>query len=169
MVKEINQKGIYSGLTGRMLYNRTKYLKENTLIYSQLNEAIEYEFEKEQNGGIITFSIEVNAQQLSPNKLANWIKQKLSTLKNKIHLNKNIDNIASKNGAEAWTIGHYLDGRYKDNKGKSYNENSLSLEIIGISSEQLQKIAEEICIQFNQESVLVKDFAKNKMYLVNGE
>lgn len=171
VTEEINQVGTYSGLIGRNLYKNIAY-KENKKISegnSFLNEAIDYEFEKEESGGIIVFSTDVNAIKLSSNALINWIKQKITSLKNKITAGKKIDKAASTNGAVAWTVGHYLEGRYKSHSGKSFSENSLSLEIIGISSEQLIKIAEQLCEAFSQESVLVKDFSSSKIYLVNAE
>ena len=50
-----------------------------------------------------------------------------------------------------------------------FDENSLSVEIIGIDSTELIKIAEELCIAFLQESVLLKDFSNNKIFLVNAD
>ena len=171
IIEEIQQKGVYSGLIGRRLYENLKYVKEKEIDsgHNDLLETIDYEFENEEQGGIITFSTDVNAVELSPNKLINWIKQKIKTLENRLLKNKKIDKVANDNSAAAWTVGHYLDGRYKAKNGKNFGENSLSLEIIGISSEQLQKIAEDICTTFDQETVLVKDFIKNKIYLVNGD
>ena len=169
IIEEIQQKGVYSGLIGRRLYENLRYVKEKEIESCQndLLENIDYEFDNEEQGGIITFSTDVNAVELSPNKLINWIKQKIKTLENRLLKNKKIDKVANDNGVAAWTVGHYLDGRYKAKNGKNFGENSLSLEIIGITSKQLQKIAEDICNAFDQETVLVKDFIKNKIYLVN--
>lgn len=170
IIEEIQQKGVYSGMVGRKLYNDIKYSQGNEIASSgSMSEAIDFEFGKEEHGGIITFSTDVNAVELSPNKLVNWVKQKVATIGNRLGKNKKIDKIASKNGAVAWTVGNFLNGRYMSKRGKGFGEKSLSLEIVGISSEQLQKIAEELCEEFKQETVLVKDFATGKIYLCNSE
>ena len=48
-----------------------------------------------------------------------------------------------------------------------YDENSQTIEVNGISSEGLIFLAEEICKEFQQETVLVKDLNLNKIFLVN--
>ena len=172
IIEEIQQKGVYSGMVGRKLYHDVKYSKINEITNSigdGLTEAIDYEFGKEEHGGIITFSTAVNAVELSPNKLVNWIKQKVKTLWNRLFKNRKIDKAAKGSGAAAWTVGHFLDGRYTSKKGKSFGEKSLSIEIVGITSQQLQNIAEDICRDFEQETVLVKDFITGKIYLCNRE
>lgn len=172
IIEEIQQKGVYSGMVGRKLYNDVRYSKRNEIASSVsdgLTEAIDHEFDKEEHGGIITFSTDVNAVELSPNKLVNWIKQKVKTLGNRFFKNRKIDKAAKEGGAAAWTVGHFLDGRYTAKNGKGFGEKSLSIEIVGITSQQLQNIAEDICKVFEQETVLVKDFITGKIYLCNRE
>ena len=68
------------------------------------------------------------------------------------HLNYKI---AKQHDLVGWTIGKYLNGRYFSTEtGKQYSEDSLSLEIIGIDTNEMIKIAEELCKVFDQESVL---------------
>lgn len=57
----------------------------------------------------------------------------------------------------------YFDGN------KVYNDKSTSLEINDISSEMLLLFAIEICKTFRQDSVLIKDFNKNKFFLCDSE
>lgn len=110
-------------------------------------------------GGIIAFSTDVNSVQLSENKVMNWIKQKLTTLKNRLMKNKMLTNIIKRHEENiGFTIGNFVHGNYKDREGNVYNEKSLTIEIINIDQELLYDIAEEICKDFNQESVLVKDY-----------
>jgi hypothetical protein len=47
-----------------------------------------------------------------------------------------------------------------------YDESSLSVEIVGITSDVLNKVAEELAQEFKQETVLVKNYDENKIYLV---
>lgn len=110
-------------------------------------------------GGIIAFSTDVNSVQLSENKVMNWVKQKLTTLKNRLMKNKMLTNIIKKHEENiGFTIGNFVHGNYKDREGNVYNEKSLTIEIINVDQELLYDIAEEICKEFKQESVLVKDY-----------
>lgn len=134
---------------------------------SIVSEGIEYEPQGNEKGGIIVFSTDVNAVELSPNKVANWVKQKAETLKNRVTATRKIDRIANRNSLVGWTIGHYLDGRYKARNGKNFGENSLSVMIVGVDFDTMVKIAEEICSDFKQESVLLKDFSTGRILFVN--
>lgn len=66
-------------------------------------------------------------------------------------------------------LENFLNGQYKSNDGRIFDENSLNIEIVGISSETLISIAENICKDFDQECVLVKDYSDNQIYLVNSK
>lgn len=161
---KVSERGVYSA-SRWLSHDLSK--KASKILYTTVQEGIEYEFE--QKGGIITFSTDVNAKDLNDNQLINWIKQKTTTIKNKLTKYKKIDNISQKHSLAAWTVGKFLSGRYTAKNGKVFDENSLSVEIIGIDSTELIKIAEELCIAFLQESVLVKDFSNNKIFLVNAD
>ena len=78
-----------------------------------------------------------------------------------------VDKIANKNNLIGWTIGHYLDGRYRAKNGQNYGENSLSLMIVGVNTDGMVKIAEDICKEFQQESVLLKDFSTGRILFVD--
>lgn len=188
-VKEINEDNdaarIYSGFEIDEIYNgrdggayrASRYLsramtsegKERLYAYSILGEGIDFEPSADQKGGIIVFSTDVNAEKQSENRVVNWIKQKMMTISNRLNATKKIDRIAAANELIGWTIGHYLDGRYTAKNGKQYGENSLSVEIIGVSFETLMKVAMELCSSFSQESVLVKDFSSGRVLFVNSK
>lgn len=163
---DINKRGVYS--ISRWLFNDLR-VKGSKTIYTSVQEGIEYEFEPNQKGGIITFSTDVNAENLSDNKLVNWVKQKVATFNNKLARNRKVDKISQKHNLAAWTVGKFLSGRYTAKNGKVFDEKSLSVEIIGIDSDELIQIAEELCVEFIQESVLVKDYSTNRIFLVNAE
>ena len=139
------------------------YGKSRTII----SEGIQYEPGSNEKGGIIVFSTDVNAVELSPNRIANWIKQKIATFKNRHNSTKIVDRIANRNNLVGWTIGHYLDGRYRAKNGQNYGENSLSLMIVGVDTDGMVKIAEDICKEFQQESVLLKDFSTGRILFVD--
>lgn len=125
-------------------------------------------------GGVIVFSTDVNAVQTSENKLVNKIRQVVNTYKNRLRRGKIIGdalksfNITNKNEQVTnYTVGSSFKGSYLGQNGKIYNENSISIEINGLSSESLLALAEILYKSFNQECVLVKDLNKNKIYLAD--
>jgi hypothetical protein len=132
---------------------------------TELTEEISYEFEDK--GGIIVFSVNVNAVQISKNKLINSIKNNIETLKNKLFRDKKIDNVLSQH-PEVYgiTLGNYVKGRYRAENGSMFEESSLSVEIIGVSTEILNKVAVSLAQSFRQETVLVKNYEDNRIYLV---
>lgn len=163
---------VYDGRSGGA-YNGGRYLskaissKGKKNIAESLNEGIQFEPNENERGGIIVFSTDVNAETLSSNRFINFLKQKLVTISNRINATKKIDKIAKENELVGWTIGHYLDGRYTAKNGKEYGENSLSVEIIGVTFDTLYKIAMELCESFKQESVLLKDFSSGRVAFVD--
>ena len=132
-----------------------------------VNESIDLTFGDRSKGGIILFSTEVNANEQSKNALIDFLLKKFKTLTNKISYKKKIDKIAKEHDLVGWTIGKYLDGRYFSKEtGKQYSEDSLSLEIIGIGTEEMIKISEALCKAFDQESVMLKDYSTGDVMLI---
>ena len=144
---------------------RNSFLTEYQVL-EVLGEAVEYEFSADEKGGIIVLSTDVNAVNYSDNKVMNKIKQLYNTIKHKFTRNSTIDKVITDQGIENWTIGKGFKGRYTS-KGKTFSEDSISVEIIGITTETLNKIAEELCREFTQECVLVKNYIDNNVYLMN--
>lgn len=168
--KEIPTVGAYSGQKGRNLSKCIHYREDKEIASSNTyTEGIQFEPDDREKGGIIIFSTEVNAKELSTNAVANWIKQKLSSLSNRINRFRKIDRIGKKHDLVGWTVGKYLSGRYTAKNGKAFGEDSLSLEIIGVDSDTLFKIAEDVCKEFNQEAVLVKDYSTGRILFIDAE
>ena len=141
---------------------RTSY---NDVSDIELSEEITYQFEDK--GGIIVFSVNVNAVQLSSNKLINLVKNSIETLKNKLFKDRKINKVLSQyDEVYGVTIGNFVKGRYKSDSGNLFDESSLSVEIIGITTEVLNSVAESLAQEFKQETVLVKDYTSNRIYLV---
>ena len=156
--------------SSRMLEKAVRFRKNKMFACGGcFSEGIMFEPSEKERGGIIVFSQEVNAIKLSKSKLINFIKQKFETLKNRLTGKSKIDKIADENELIGWTVGNYLDGRYKAKNGKMYGEKSLSVEIIGIDTDTLIKIAEQLCDAFMQESVLVKDYSTGRIMFVDNE
>lgn len=127
-------------------------------------------------GGIITFSTDINAMELSPNKIINKIKQVIETFKQRLGKDKLIHKVISvfdkENEEEyigSYSVGHFFKGRYVGDSGEMFSEKSLSVEVNGLSSKSLVRLAERIADTFRQETVLVKDLNCNKIFLVDTE
>lgn len=123
----------------------------------------------EKKGGIISLAVNVNAVRMSKNKIFNWIGQQIETIKNGIGKNNKIDNVISRNEAlkgVGVTIGNFVGGKYKEKDGAMYDETSFSIEIMGIDPDFLVNVAEELVREFKQETVLVKDYGSNNIYIV---
>lgn len=126
-------------------------------------------------GGVITFSTDVNAVEFSKNAIVNKVKQLLATYGNRFFrqskIAKVIKNFNDKDGEYigAFSVGNFFKGRYVGDNGKIYDEKSISVEINGLSSKGLLELAEKLCVEFQQETVLVKDFNTNKIYLVDAD
>lgn len=124
-------------------------------------------------GGIIVFSTDVNAVELDKNRLLNKVKQILATFKNRMNRGSKIHNVMNKYNQEgdeyvgAYSVGNFFKGKYVGDNGEMYNERSLSVEINGLSSKALLRVAELVAQEFNQETVLVKDLNKNKIYMAD--
>ena len=128
-------------------------------------------------GGMIVFAVNVNAVQMSSNKIVNAIKQFVETTKNRFNKDKIVHNTINgfnndntKNNGEyigAYSLGNFFKGKYLGDNGEMFNDRSICLEINGLSSKSLLKLAEMIADRFKQETVLVKDFNRNKIYLAD--
>jgi len=137
----INRCNAYSGLAHMYAAIRV----ENSPIFTKnIKDTMDLEVPADMKGGIIVF----------PKRAADVM----------LH---DVENIAQKHAPTRWTIGKYLKGRYTDKNGKVYSEDSLSIEIIGISDDALTETAEELCKAFNLESVLIKSYLeRNQIYIV---
>lgn len=128
-------------------------------------------------GGMIVFAVNVNAVQMSSNKIVNAIKQFVETTKNRFNKDKIVhstingfNNDNTKNNGEyigAYSLGNFFKGKYLGDNGEMFNDRSICLEINGLSSKSLLKLAEMIADRFKQETVLVKDLNRNKIYLAD--
>lgn len=173
----------YFSTDGSAMPNGTGYQRGNFLHECKVNrdafildEAVhnnQYGLEN-YRGGVIVFSTDVNAVSLDKNKVANKLKQVFVTLNQRLNVGKithNIINKFNKYGDEyigAYSVGNAFKGRYVGDNGELYNENSTTVEINGLSSDGLLRLAEMIARVFHQETVLVKDFNNMKFYLANG-
>ena len=139
-------------------YQRGGFLQEcrenlNSFILDEGVHGKQYGMAK-YRGGIIVFSTDVNAVELDKNKIINKIKQVITTFKNRLKKDTIIHNVMNKfndKGGEyigAYSVGNFFKGKYVGDNGEMYNERSLAVEINGLSSESLLKVAEMIAQEF---------------------
>lgn len=130
-------------------------------------------------GGVIVFSVDVNAEKLSDNKILNKIRQFWETFKQRYNKNSKINKIIRLFNDDktklvnekiySCSVGNYFKGKYLSDDNHLFNEKSTTIEVNGITSSSLLLLAEYICKIFKQETVLVKDFNANKIYLADKE
>lgn len=172
-ITESQFKKLYECLTeakssiGGMRNNSVNRFLPITKERSIISEGIDWEVDDDIRGGTIVFSTDVNAVTMHDNRFINAVKQKMATLKNRINATKKVDAVANAHNLVGWTIGHNYDGRYKAKNGKNFGENSLTLDIVGVSDDDLINIATDICKSFSQECVLLK-LTSGKVYFING-
>lgn len=156
---------------------KCKYVISNVPSFRKMNEeenlGDQDEFEKwvfaGESGGTIIFSTDVNSVTFSDSKVKNWLQKKFLTLKNRFSIKNFLKSLRMKENIAAWTIGQYFIGSYTGKDGKTYNENSFSLNVIGINRKELFKLAQEIREFLNQESVMVQDATTKQIYFVTAD
>ena len=170
--------GIYSArayIENRMRAN-TKSFK--SILKEALNDE-QYGVRK-YKGGIIVFSYDVNSvidQKKNIIKIQKFLEKKYYTWKNRLTKSSKVYKIINdwnkdfNENSEFFihgaSFGNSFYGKYIDALGNVYNEKSMTLELIGVPSELLLLIATDICREFLQDSVIVKDFNKDKIYYVD--
>ena len=133
---------------------------------------------EDSKGGMIIFSTDFNVDPDASEKsiakkimfkTKSWFRTQFQRFfKNRI-ANKYLDGHFKDNPYAGWTIGNFYKGRYTSDAGKKMDEKSTTIELLGIESEELVDIATDICKTFGQETVLLKDYNKNKIFVVNGD
>lgn len=110
---------------------------------------------KDHRGGIIVFPTDVTVLN-GEERLENY--------------KKTLSNLFSNNHGEqfySYSVGHAFHGKYQGDDGKMFDDKSVTFEINGTSCKSLLKLAELVAKFFGQETVLVKDLNKNKIYLAD--
>ena len=74
--------------------------------------------------------------------------------------------IADKLDCVHWTAGRFCRGRHTGKNGEVYSEDSLSVEITGVSDDALIKICKELCRALDQETALIKMYSERNRIVV---
>lgn len=149
-------------------------MKLNNVVPKFLYEGIDFELDNP--GGVIVFSTDLNSTldnaETFIDKVRFFLDSKWKTFLNRLNVNDRLRKILLKKyELPGYTIGKNFKGSYTGKNGIPFNEKSFTIDIAGIDSDALILIASEICREFKQESVMVRDFNESpmKVYFVNDE
>lgn len=175
-IQPIRFKGWINALAWGSYFVENDGSRKYRLFSGKYVEAISYEFAPDERGGVIVFSTDVNAtvnNKTFGDAIVNFFRSKYETIINRLRKNKKFDEIFANNRfekASGYSIGNFFKGKFFDREsGKSYDEKSLSIEIIGIPIELLIVIGEAVAKEFIQKEVLVKDYSSQRIMLVNSK
>ena len=130
------------------------------------------DFELGNSVGVIIFSTDLDATIVKSETFSDMVKFffdcKWKAFLNRLNVSDKLRNILlDKYTKPEYTLGRNFTGSYKNKNGITINKNSFTIGIVGVDSDVLILIASEICKEFKQETVMVRDFNKSKVYFVN--
>jgi len=145
-------------------------LKLSEVLPLYLYEGIDFELDN--SGGVIIFSTDLNSTlgkaETFSDKVKFFFDSKWKTFLNRLNVSDRLKKILlDKYEQPGFTLGKNFRGAYKSKNGLTFNEKSFTIDIAGIDSDALILIASEICREFKQEAVMVRDFNRNKVLFVN--
>jgi hypothetical protein len=148
-------------------------IKLNGVVSNFCFEGIDFELDNP--GGIIIFSTDLNSTlgnaETFIDKVKFFFDSKWKTILNRLNVSERLRKILlNKYKLVGYTLGKNYTGFYTSKNGLSFNEKSFTIDIAGVDSDALVLIASEICREFKQESVMVRDFNykdRPKVYFVN--
>lgn len=117
---------------------------------------------RETRGGCICFSVVVNA--LSEESGG----QNASTESNLNKMSMTIAEICRKYAVSGYSLISQS-GQYFSPEGKTYHEDSYRMEMIGITTRQLEGVAECLCREFCQRSVLINNYNTTEIYRITSQ
>lgn len=163
-IKDIYDVENVKGLFGAM--------KLNSVIPIFLYEAVDSELENP--GGTIIFSTDLNSTLANAegffDKVRFFFQSKWETFLNRLNVSTRFKEILLKKyKLPGYTMGKNFRGSYTGKNGITFDEKSFTIDIAGVDSDALKLMATEICREFKQEVVMVRDFNDNatKVYFVN--
>jgi hypothetical protein len=143
-------------------------LENVSLIY--LDEAVDNKFDD--SSGLITFSTDLNFTLVKAETFIDKVKlffdSNWKVFLNRQNVRGRLKNILVDNNIQSeYTLSRNLFSAHKSKHGITLYKKSYSMTIEGVDSDVLILIATEICKEFKQETVMVREFNKNKVYFIN--
>jgi hypothetical protein len=134
------------------------------------DEAVDNKFDD--SSVLITFSTDLNFTLVKAETFIDKIKlffdSNWKAFLNRQNVRGRLKNIlVDKNIQFEYTLSRNLFSAHKSKHGITLYKKSYSMTIEGVDSDVLILIATEICKEFKQETVMVRDFNKNKVYFIN--
>jgi len=131
------------GFLGECRRNRDSYILDKAVHGEQCGLS-------KHQGGVITFSTGTDTE-MSSEAFTDKVSQKLNDLED----------------GSICSVGSAFKGKYIDEKDKMYDGESISVEVNGLSSKSLVRLAELLAETFRQETLLVKDLNNDKIFLIH--
>jgi hypothetical protein len=145
-------------------------LENVSLIY--LDEAVDNKFDD--SSVLITFSTDLNFTLVKAETFIDKIKlffdSNWKAFLNRQNVRGRLNNIlVAKNIQSEYTLSRNLFSAHKSEHRITLYKKSYTMTIESVDSDVLILIATEICKEFKQETVMVRDFNKNKVYFINNK
>ncbi len=138
-----------------------------------LNEAVDNKFDD--SSGLITFSTDLNFTLVKAETFIDKVKfffdSNWKAFLNRQNVKGRLKNILVDNNIQSeYTLSRNLfSAAHKSKHGITLYKKSYTMTIESVDSDVLILIATEICKEFKQETVMVRDFNKNKVYFINNK
>jgi hypothetical protein len=134
------------------------------------DEAVDIELDD--SSGLITFSTDYNFSLVKAETIIDKVKfffdSNWKVFLNRQNVRGRLKKIlVDKNIQSEYTLSRNLFSAHKSKNGITLYKKSYSVTIEGVNSDVLILIATEICKEFKQATVMVRDFNKNKVYFIN--
>ena len=151
--------------------NRNSFIMDET-IHDEPNHSGKFK------GGVIVFPVGVHAETMSANNLKNEICQFWTTLEQRHNKSSIIHKLTRLFHDEPQLVdeqiyrcrvGSFFKGQYRSDDRTLFDENSIAVQVNGITADSLLLLAEYLCKSFRQATVLVKDFYADGIYLADNE
>jgi hypothetical protein len=135
-----------------------------------LDEAVDIELDD--SSGLITFSTDLNFTLVKAETFIDKIKlffdSNWKVFLNRQNVRGRLKNILVDNNIQSkYTLSRNLFSAHKSEHGITLYKKSYTMTIESVDSDVLILIATEICKEFKQETVMVRDSNKNKVYFIN--
>ena len=135
-----------------------------------LDEAVDIELDD--SSGLITFSTDLNFTLVEAETFIDKVKfffdSNLKAFLNRQNVRGRLKNIiVDKNIQSEYTLSRNLFSAHKSKNGITLYKKSYTITIESVDSDVLILISTEICKEFKQETVMVRDFNKNKVFFIN--
>ena len=167
--RDINKtgRGSYHYIPGYGDHQLWERATEFESIFAEAVAPEQNNFDKYKSGTIV-FATDVNAADLSKNKVKNFFSKKWKTLTNRTMRDRKLAKLITSRFKDkgAFSIGNFFKDRYVNGENL-FNEKSASIEIIGVPFTVLVRLATEIAREFNQETVLFKDHETDRNILID--